>query len=80
MTCLFWGPVVELIRKMVSSKTDACPRYIFTRASRWWVQSYSVPVFQKGNFFDHRQVVPAGDGGQPMAMNAKKESALDDLS
>ena len=72
MTCLFWGQVVELVRKMVSSETDACPRHSFTCASRWWAQSYSVPVFQKGNFFDHRQVVPAGDGGQPMAMPRRR--------
>ena len=23
---------------------------VFTCASRWWAQSYSVPVFQKGTF------------------------------
>ena len=45
---------------------------VFTCASRWWAQSYSVPVFQKGNFFDHRQVVPAGDGGQPRAMPRRR--------
>ena len=72
MTCLFWGPVVELIRKMVSSETDACPRHSFYL--RFTVVG---PVIlgsrvSEGNFFDHRQVVPAGDGGQPRAMPRRR--------